>query len=73
MRILESLGLENSVELMLYDDEFSYARHFLQYHPFIIDQQPRKIGRAAAQLVYNLAFQNAQPSSIRLKEQIIQI
>ena len=73
MRILESLGLENSVELMLYDNEFSYARHFLQYHPFIIDQQPRKIGRAAAQLVYNLAFQNAQPSSIRLKEQIIQI
>ena len=58
---------------MLYDDEFRYARHFLQNHPFIIDQQTRKIGRAAAQLVYNLAFQNAQPSSIRLSEQIIQI
>ena len=73
MRVLESLDLANHVELMLYDDEFSYARNFLKYHPFIIDQRPRIIGRTAAQLVYNLAYHSAQPSSIRLSEQIIQI
>ena len=37
------------------------------------DEAESDAKRAAAQLVCNLAFQNAQPSSIRLKEQIIQI
>lgn len=73
MRNLAALGLEERIELMLYDDEFNYSRHFLKHHPFIIDQQPRQIGRTAAQLVYELVYQNAQPTSIRLNERIIQI
>lgn len=73
MRVLASLGMEECVELMLYDDEFSYSRYFLKHHPYIIDQQPLQIGHAAARLVYELAYQNAQPTSIRLNERIIQI
>ena len=73
MRVLTTLGLDEKVELMLYDDEFGYARHFLRVHPFIIDQQPLQIGRTAARLVYRMAYENAQPTSIRLNERIIQI
>lgn len=73
MRNLTALGLEERVELMLYDDEFNYSRHFLKHHPFIIDQQPLQIGRTAAQLVYNLAYHSGKPTSILLQEQIIQV
>lgn len=70
MRILKSMHLENQVELMLYDNEFVIMRDFLGYRPYVIDQNPREIGHAAARLVYELAYKGGQPQTVELKENI---
>lgn len=73
MRTLKRLGIENDVELMLYDNEFSTSQEFLSIRPFVIDQQPYDIGIAAADLVYALAFNHAKPQQLRLPARIYQV
>lgn len=73
MRALKELGKDREVELMLYDNEFAIAHPFLGYRPFIIDQEPRKIGHAAAQLIYKLAYENGKPQNIQLPARIYQL
>ncbi len=73
MRVLREKGMMNDVELMLYDNEFVIAKEFMGYHPYIIDQQPREIGRKAARLLCDLAFDGAKPTSIKVKEQIYRL
>ncbi len=73
MHVLREMNMVDSVELILYDNEFVIAREFMACHPYIIDQQPREIGRQAAKLVCDLAYENAKPSSLRIRETIYQI
>ena len=47
------------------------AQEFMEYKPYIIDQQPRIIGSTAAELVYKLAFMGGAPRSCKLKERIL--
>lgn len=73
MRMLKEMHIDQKVELMLYDNEFSIAKEFLGYHPFIIDQQPRQIGQTAAHLLYKLIDENGKPEKIRLPARIYQV
>lgn len=73
MKVLKAMGKERDVELMLYDNEYTLSQPFMAYHPFVIDQQPRRIGHTAAQLVYELAYQGVKPANILLPERIYQI
>lgn len=73
MQALKTLGKDKEVELMLYDNEFTIARPFLGCHPFIIDQEPREIGRAAARLIYQLIYEGGRPQVIQLPGRIYQL
>ena len=70
---MKEMHIDQKVELMLYDNEFSIAKEFLGYHPFIIDQQPRQIGQTAAHLLYKLIDENGKPEKIRLPARIYQV
>lgn len=71
--VLREMGLDRQVQLMLYDNEFQIAQNFLAYPLFIIDQQPREIGRAAADLINRLAFQGGQPENVLVHERILEL
>lgn len=73
MRVLKRMGKAQDVDLMLYDNEYVIAEEFMEFKPYIIDQQPRKIGRTAAELVYRLAFEGGAPQSIKLEEKLTQV
>lgn len=73
MRLLREMHLENEVELMLYDNEFVLMRDFLGCRPYVIDQNPREIGRTAARLVYELAYRGSLPQTIELQESIYRL
>lgn len=73
MRVLREKRMLNSVELMLYDNEFVIAREFMEYHPYIIDQQPREIGQQAASLVCELAYNGGNPTAVKVREKIYRI
>lgn len=73
MRVLKRMGKARDIDLMLYDNEYVIAEEFMEFKPYIIDQQPRKIGQTAAELVYRLAFESGAPQSIKLKERLTQV
>lgn len=73
MRVLRRMGKAKDIDLMLYDNEYALAEDFMEFKPYIIDQQPRLIGQTAAELVYRLAFENGTPQSIKLREKLTQV
>ncbi len=73
MRYLKDSGLENAITLMLYDNEFSLGEPYLSPRPYIIDQQPKNVGAAAANLLYRLAFENGKTERICLPADIFQL
>lgn len=73
MRLLKEMGEADRVELMLYDNEFAIAQPFMNYHPYVIDQQPRLIGQRAASLLCRLIDGQTKPVNDLIKANIIQV
>ena len=73
LRILKKMELDRSVDLMIFDNVFQSTEDFMAYHPYIIDQQPREIGRTAAELLCRLMEEDMEPVHIALPEKIYRL
>ncbi len=73
LRILKKLEMDRSVDLMLFDNAFMSVEDFVTYHPYIIDQQPREIGRTAVDLLCRLMEEDMEPVNITIPEKIFQL
>lgn len=73
MRILKNLGLDCRIDLMLFDNVFMPMQDYIAYHPYIIDQQPREIGRASVDLLCRLIEDEIQPETITIPEKIYRL
>ena len=65
--------MDRSVDLMLFDNAFMSVEDFVTYHPYIIDQQPREIGRTAVDLLCRLMEEDIEPMNITIPEKIFQL
>lgn len=69
--ISRKLSIPSDVSVMLFDNEFKGIEYLMYGKPFYVDQNPYEIGKNAMELLWNLIYNEAKPTSLMIDETIV--